>query len=176
MLTQAQQVISSKSNFVLGGLFLELPPLFMSSLKTLGFKGSVINYHGGAVLSQLKQINDPKYYALRSWAYDTSKAPGVQAMDKAVRSIGGDPSGDYLPVGWGSAAIVAKALQICGFPCSGSKMNAALSHVGLLGTLGGVFSGPLGFPKGSHQAINYSQLWHYVNGHAVTVGPVYKAS
>jgi ABC-type branched-subunit amino acid transport system substrate-binding protein len=164
MAPQAQTIVSKNTQYVIGGVFLDLPPLLMTSLATDGFKGVVVNYHGGATLPQLMQINDPNYYVLRSWAYYNSPAPGVQAMDAAVRAIGGDPSGDYLPIGWGSGALIAKALAACGFPCPGSKMKTELDSVGTVGTLGGVFAGPFGFVNGSHQAVNASNVYHYVNG------------
>jgi branched-chain amino acid transport system substrate-binding protein len=164
MAPQAQTIVSKNTQYVIGGVFLALPPLLMTSLATDGFKGVVVNYHGGATLPQLMQINNPNYYVLRSWAYYNSPASGVQAMDAAVRAIGGDPSGDYLPVGWGSGALIAKALAACGYPCPGSKMKAALDSVGTVGTLGGVFAGSFGFTGGSHQAVNASNVYHYVNG------------
>jgi branched-chain amino acid transport system substrate-binding protein len=173
MAPQAQTIMSSHSQYVIGGIFLDLPPLLMRSLATDGFKGDVVNFHGGATAPQLLEINNPNYYVLRSWAYSTSTAPGVQAMDAAVRAISGDPSGDYLPVGWGSGALIAKALAKCGYPCPGAKMKAALDSVGTVGTLGGVFAGPFGFVNGSHQAVTASQVYHVVNGKIVQIPGTY---
>jgi branched-chain amino acid transport system substrate-binding protein len=175
MAAQAQTIVSKDTQYVIGGVFLDLPPLLMTSLATDGFKGVVVNYHGGATLPQLMQINDPNYYVLRSWAYYNSPASGVQAMDTAVRAIGGDPSGDYLPIGWGAGALIAKALAACGFPCPGAKMKLALDSVGTVGTLGGVFAGPFGFVNGSHQAVNASNVYHYVNGKVEELPTTYNA-
>jgi branched-chain amino acid transport system substrate-binding protein len=175
MSPQASRIVSSGATYVIGGIFLQLPALLMRSLTQLGWKGKVVNFYGGSALPLLRQVNNPAYYVVRSNRYTTEDFPEMRKVISEVKKIGGNPDGDQIVTGWVNAAIIASALERCGYPCPGSKMKAAMDSLGNLGTFADLVQGPVTIDASSRQAIRFGRVYHYVNGRVEAVSGALEA-
>jgi branched-chain amino acid transport system substrate-binding protein len=162
MVPQANAVVAAKADYVIGGIFLSLPVSFMRTLAQQNWSGKVINFRGGSGINYLTQVNDPNYYVVRSYAFPTDPA-SKSAIDE-VKLNGGDPNGDSLAGGWAMAAIIAKGLAQCGFPCTGANMKKALDGMSDISNPNGTLMGDAGFTPTDHCGIRFERVYNWVNG------------
>lgn len=174
MAPEAQQTISTKANFVVGGVedAGSLDVLFAQALQTGGWTGIIANFFAGNSVATFQKINQPWYTAVspNNYSTDTSN-PGVATFDTAVKQAGGDPGAVFSPQGWTIGGVVSAALRHCGYPCSGSSLKTSLESLGNIGTLGGFMSGPLQLSASNHQAVHYARMYQYKNDQMVPVSP-----
>jgi ABC-type branched-subunit amino acid transport system substrate-binding protein len=168
MVPQANRVVQSRADYVMGGIFLSLPISFMRQLVQQNWKGKVVNYRGGSGINYLQQVANPSYLVTRSYAYPTDGS--AKTMVDNVRAIGGDPNGDSVGGGWMAAALIAKALGQCGFPCSGANMKKALDTMGLMDNPQGSAQGRVGFTATDHIAIHFDRVYQWDGSKPVPIG------
>jgi branched-chain amino acid transport system substrate-binding protein len=168
----AQRVVQSGANYIIGGIYGELPALLMRSLAQQGWKGQVVNFHGGSGLALMKEVNNPNYFVVRSFKYGTDSSPGVQSAAAAIKDAGGDPNGEDATLGWVNADLIANALKACGFPCPGDKMKAALDAHAPAQDTNGVAEGPIGFTATDHIGVKYGRVYKYENGQMASASDV----
>lgn len=175
MSPQASRIVKSGATYVIGGIFLQLPALLMRSLTQLGWKGKIVNFYGGSAVPLLKQVNNPEYYVVKGNKYVTEDSAEMRKVVGEVKEIGGNPDGEQIVNGWVNGAIIASAMERCGYPCPGSKMKAALDSLGNAGTFGGLVEGPVTIDANSRQAIRFGRVYHYANGRIEPVSEALEA-
>ena len=168
LVPQANAVVASGADFVIGGVFLSLPVSFMRTLAQQNWSGKVVNFRGGSGINYLQQVNNPNYYVVRSYAFPSEQ--GFAAAIAQVKANGGDPNGDSVAGGWATAAIIAKGLGQCGFPCSGANMKKALDSFSNIPNPDGSLQGNAGFTATNHCGIRFERVFHWDNGAVVPVG------
>ena len=175
MSPQASRIVRSGATYVIGGIFLQLPALLMRSLTQLGWKGKIINFYGGSAVPLLKQVNNPEYYVVKGNKYVTEDSAEMRKVVDQVKEIGGNPDGEQIVNGWVNGAIIASALEKCGYPCPGSKMKTAMDSLGNAGTFGDLVEGPVTIDANSRQAIRFGRVYHYANGRIESVSEALEA-
>lgn len=167
---QANRVVSAKADYVIGGIYQSLPISFMRALAQAGWKGKFVNGHGASGIAYLQQVNDPNYYVMRTSAFLTDATAGAKVMTENVKATGGDPNGEVLASGWMTAALIAAALKVCGFPCTGPNMKKALDGLGKIGIPQDSAFAPVGFTSSDHVGVHAERVYHFVNGVPAPVG------
>jgi branched-chain amino acid transport system substrate-binding protein len=157
---EATATAHAKPNVIFCAL---LDPLFISAVKTLrqeGFKGLIVNYDGGAAYSTLQQLHDPNVAVISAYGYagEVNAPSGIASYVKAAKAYGANPELPFEINGYAQAEIIAKALKVCGYTCSGKQMRGALEKVSSLNT-GGVMVAPFTFSATSHSGISGVQFF-----------------
>ncbi|HEX9494414.1 MAG TPA: ABC transporter substrate-binding protein [Candidatus Limnocylindria bacterium] len=163
LLPQANKVMSANADWVIGTLFLTIPPALVRALSQLGFKGKVVGNGSGSGITIFQQTNNPNYYATSYLQYLGDSAPHKLITD-SVKAAGGDPTGLYVSGGWATGALIAKGLAACGFPCSGASMKKALDGLGNIGNADTASAGDLVISATDRAVIHSERVFHYLNG------------
>jgi branched-chain amino acid transport system substrate-binding protein len=134
-----------------------------NTLKSDGYKGPIASNYGASATTTLQSINSPQYSA--QWLAPevlpkTSVAYKWAVKDHAVADV----SNSRYSMFWSAGILYAQGLERCGYPCSPSKLEAALGKIGRTAVPGGAAWGVFG-PKGSdHVLLSSYELWSYKNG------------
>ena len=81
----------------------------------------------------------------------------IKAFDKATARVPISPAVPDVAEGYATALLVFHALQMCGYPCDGAKLNTYLQKDH--SNLGGFALGSLGWTKHEHTAATYIQFY-----------------
>jgi len=110
----------------------------LTSIRAAGVKVPVIWIDGTGNLASILTVNDPNVYAFTTYTLASSTSPTGVAKDyvKAITpTIGAGKvtdaslaTGEYA-VGYLTATAFGKALTKCGYPCTGSQLQAILTKL-----------------------------------------------
>jgi branched-chain amino acid transport system substrate-binding protein len=160
--TEIAQLVASKPQVVFAyPNEPQIQPL-VRALRAAGNKAPVILAPGAASYPDIIALADPNVYALTDTEYVTdlgTTESGAAILVKAMTADGqGSPSdinqllGDVaFPQIW----AVLQGLKACGYPCSGSQLEATLDKTSI--QMPGLFSGSFGWTATSH--VPYSSMY-----------------
>jgi ABC-type branched-subunit amino acid transport system substrate-binding protein len=163
-------VAAANPDWVVASLNDPHAPLVVDGLRNRGYTGPIVSWVGTSE-NVVKGVADPEFYALRDTV--VSELPEGEPLRAAAEAAGvADDLGSFSANGYLTAKLVAEALSICGFPCDGADMDAALPEVGGIDTEG--LAGP-GFGEvneDSHLLPSTVSIWHLADGddHTTMVG------
>ena len=92
-------------------------------------------------------------------AHDT--LPAVGEIRRVVEKVGVKPddfSGNHI-AGWVHGKLAVEALNKCGFPCNGEKLNTTLNTLSV--DLGGLSGGPIAFKADDHQGTSWWKTYSF---------------
>jgi branched-chain amino acid transport system substrate-binding protein len=162
--TQIAQLVASKPQVVFAfPNETQIQPL-VESLRAAGNNAPIIFSPGGASYSDLIAAADPNFYVLTATQYVTDLATtdaGTSLLVKAMTADGQNTVADMNQV-LGDVAFpqiwaMLQALKACGYPCSGTALQATLEKTSI--TMPGLFDGSFGWSPTSH--IPYSSVYVY---------------
>lgn len=160
---QATQVAAQQPDVVI----LELAnPLAISAATTLrqqGVTAPIISYPGGAALSTIAHLQDPKYYGLNGPTPPNPSPKDGKEMAiyfKATQAAHIDPTETNVLNGFVDAYLMGLGLSKCGYPCSGKKLTAALNSLGKV-NMQGLARGIWQYTKKDHTGTYYTVVFHW---------------
>lgn len=171
--TQVAQIVASKPDYVLLRILASQVPLAVKDLREKGFTGEVISDYGGGDTAVLKQVNDPKYLAIRDFDDPNgSSSAAVKSMVSGAKTAGqsGQATTSFFTYGYVSGALIVQTLKACGDGCTSEKFNTTLAGSKSITGVPGL-SGPVGLAPGTHSLFNYGRLykWDSTKGVATAV-------
>jgi branched-chain amino acid transport system substrate-binding protein len=155
---QAAKVIAAKPDVIMGSLYDPLAVSFMRSLSAANLKSPFIDYDGATYQGGLLALKDPSFYVFSSYSIDGKGAgAGMDAYRAALAIDKVDAGKPFVNTGYLQALSIGEGLKACGFPCSGTKLQAALDtqHV----DTGGFAAGPLGYTASDHQGMHFASFY-----------------
>jgi ABC-type branched-subunit amino acid transport system substrate-binding protein len=161
-LTPAASAIAAQNPDVVLSIMTDAQaPLGVEGLRNRGYRGPIINWVGISEKT-LQAVNDPDFYVMRdtvpSELEDSSYIRDLAAkIGKADRI-----NHDFVVNGYLSALATTKALEKCGYPCSGPDLDVALRDLGQLDTKGAAGPG-WGVSDDSHLFTSTVSIWHLEN-------------
>jgi branched-chain amino acid transport system substrate-binding protein len=104
------------------------------ALITAGVTAPIVSTEGASSDTLMKTVGASNFYAVRE-ASESAVGPGtVPANDAKAAGYGSASTLDpYFARQWGVIFAVANALKQCGFPCSASSLESALTSMGNYG-------------------------------------------
>lgn len=165
---QAQQIVSGEPDAVLvqggdAGM-----PVLTQRLRSLGYEGPVVAYHGAGADATLRNLGDPGVYAMRevrSFDEDPADYPGLARYLKIVEQAEIRAPLEELPtavLGTMLALVLEGALGACADPCDSEQFNAAISNLSL--DTNGLTYGSFEYSETDHQGLTTSAFYHFVDG------------
>lgn len=120
------------------------------ALQDAGYSGPIVA-NVSVTASILERAKNPNIYAM---SYNPMVPPA--AVSKAISDAGyGNFANDpWAEVGYGQAAVLVEALEVCGEDCDTASLMSSLQDVRDFNTPEGVFDGVLGFSADDHTAVN----------------------
>jgi branched-chain amino acid transport system substrate-binding protein len=165
---QAQEIVSSEPDVVMvqggdAGM-----PVLSARLRSLGFEGPIVAYHGAGADATLRTLNDPEVYSMRevrSLDDDPAEYPGlarylevIERSDirEALESSPTASLGTYLGL------VLKGTLEACPDPCDKVQFNETISTLSV--DTEGLTFGNIEFGEGDHQGITESVFYHLQDG------------
>ncbi|MCC6435219.1 MAG: ABC transporter substrate-binding protein [Acidimicrobiales bacterium] len=158
-LTPAASAIAAQNpNFVLSIMTDAQAPLGVEALRNRGYTGPIVNWVGISEKT-LQAVNDPNFYVMRDTV--PSELPESAYIKDLATELGkaDKVNHDFAVNGYLSALATTKALEACGYPCSGADLNEALQSLGEIDAKGSAGPG-WGVSEESHLFTTTVSLWH----------------
>lgn len=153
MSSQIANVVASKPDVMLLGAGNDAwVTAGMNQLKAAGNPFPVVSYDVPA-WTTVQAINDKQFYYLSALAYGApnAKSAGLKQFVQSANAEGVNPNAAYVLRGYLQGLIIGNALQRCGWPCSGAKLQAALNKTNF--STKGVISGNVNLSPTNHQPV-----------------------
>jgi ABC-type branched-subunit amino acid transport system substrate-binding protein len=165
----AAKIDSARPNIIVGSQTEQFTPVVMSALAADGVKVPLVNFFGSDSPALYDKLQTPDYYAMRFAAFPTD--PSLSDMQVAAQrdNVAQYEVRQFFTAGWIAAATTATALRKCGWPCSGTKMNASLEKISKLNLSPYVY-GSITLNAKRHYFVSSMQPFHWVSGNIVAYG------
>ena len=170
--TQAEEIVGSDPDVVVLFLIDPITPLGVRALRDKGYTGPIVNYTGGEAEATFETLNDPDYYAVRSYMYpqDPSIPAAVEMVEQAeAADLGDSATVAYFTQGYVQAITAVEGLKACAEDCDGAAYNEALENLGEVDT--GDLTGEMILSPDRHRAADGGRVynWDADEGRAVPV-------
>ncbi len=159
------KIIAAKPDILIAALGTD--PFLLSAMKQIQQAGAtfpVVEYDAPA-WTTLQSIGSHQLYYVSAIAYATSASTPQFVTDAAAAKV--DPNAIYVSRGYLEAEAVTAALKICGWPCTGAQLDAALNKVNI--STGGLISGGLQYSATDHEAVHSMAAFQWYAGAAAPV-------
>lgn len=165
---QAQEIVSGEPDavFIQGGD--AGMPVLSAKLRSLGFDGPIVGYHGAGADKTLKTLNDENVYSMREVRTlddDPEEYPGLARYLEVLEHGGARDEVESLPtanLGIYLVLVLKGALENCEDPCDKVQFNESISSLSV--DTEGLTFGNIEFGEGDHQGITESVFYHLVDG------------
>jgi branched-chain amino acid transport system substrate-binding protein len=154
------KIIAAKPDVLI--MALGTDPFLLSAMKQIQQAGAsfpVVEYDAPA-WTTLQSIGSHQLYYVSAIAYATSASTPQFVTDAAAAKV--DPNAIYVSRGYLEAEAVTAALKICGWPCTGAQLDAALNQVNI--STGGLISGGLRYSATNHEAVHSMAAFQWYSG------------
>jgi ABC-type branched-subunit amino acid transport system substrate-binding protein len=140
------------------------------ALLTAGLTVPIVATEGASSDTLFKTVGASNFYAVRE-ASESAVAAGTPPAQAAAAAGYGSAStlNPYFAREWGVIYAVANALKSCGFPCSASSLESALTSMGSFTVPDNVYLGPVDFTSSQHAGLTTAQLYSYDSGKGMGV-------
>jgi len=147
--------------------------LIAKALGVAGVTVPIVSTEGASSDTLFQSVNASNFYAVRE-ANSASAGPG--SVPAQAASAAGYASAStlnpYFAREWGVIYAAAAALGKCGFPCSPSGFDSALTSLGSFTVPNDVYLGPVNFTISNHAGLTTAQLysWSSAKSKAIPAG------
>lgn len=168
---QAQEIVSSEPDILMMQGVDAGMPVLIGRVRSLGFDGPIVVYHGSGSDANLRTLNDPDVYVqreLRSFDEDASEYPGLARYIEVVeRADMRDDAEAFVQHGLGTFGFLAieAALKACADPCDRTQFNEALSGISV--DTEGLAFGDIEYSATDRQGVTESVFYHLDGGEIV---------
>ncbi len=128
-------------------------PWEISAVKQLQQAGAtfpMINYDF-ASWDALQSLHSKQLYDVAAIAYGTASATPEFIQDTTAANV--SPNAIYVNKGYLEAMAITAALKGCGYPCTGSQLQAQLNKLSI--STGGMIQGGMHYTPTDHQAVSF---------------------
>lgn len=124
----------------------------MSQLGAAGNPFPVVSYDVPG-WNTVKQVNNHQFYYVTALAYVAPKPtqPGLAEFAKDAAAANVNPNATYVLRGYLQAVILGSALKRCGWPCTGSQLEAQLNKTNF--STGGLIDGNVALSSNNHEPV-----------------------
>jgi branched-chain amino acid transport system substrate-binding protein len=154
MSSEISNVIASKPDVMLLGAGNDAwVTAGMNQLKAAGNPFPVVSYDVPA-WTTVQAINDKQFYYLSALGYgapNAKKPAGISQFVRLANAEGVNPNAAYVLRGYLQGLIIGNALQRCGWPCTGAKLQAQLNKTNF--NTNGIISGNVSLSPTNHQPV-----------------------
>jgi branched-chain amino acid transport system substrate-binding protein len=172
----AQQLVSDKPDLVFMEVIQAFEPSLVTDLKNAGVTPPIVATLGDGDWATFK--NYPNLYGIFLAQALQPGASGLTSGQAALikgYAAAGATTATAINAGEGPANLngpeaVVDALKVCGYPCSGPQMSAALDKVPNVAVPGVMPSGTFGYSSTNHTGAKSYTFWHWSNGQLTQVG------
>jgi branched-chain amino acid transport system substrate-binding protein len=143
------------------------------ALLVAGVTVPIVSTEGASSDTLFKTVAASNFYAVREASESAVASGTVPANDAKAAGYGSASTLDpYFARQWGVIYAVADALKSCGFPCSASSLESALTSMGSYTVPNNVFLGPVDFTSSQHAGLTTAQIygWNPSQGVGVPKG------
>lgn len=158
--SQTAKIIAAKPDVILGSLYDPLAVSFVKGLRAKQVETPFIDYDGATYKGGILALKDPAFYALSSTSVDgKGDGAGLVQYRAALKAAGVDATTPFVSTGYLQAWSIAAGLKSCGYPCDGTKLQAALDKQNV--DTGGFAAGPITYTPDRHEGLQAANLYHW---------------
>jgi branched-chain amino acid transport system substrate-binding protein len=136
----------------------------IQQMQQAGATFPLINYDF-ASWNALQTLHSKLLYDVAAIAYGTSAATPQFIADTTKANV--SPNAIYVNKGYLEAMIIVAALKGCGYPCTGSQLEAQINKVSI--STGGMIQGGIHYSASNHQAVSYMAGFQWTTGASAPV-------
>jgi branched-chain amino acid transport system substrate-binding protein len=154
------KVIAAKPDVFI--MALGTDPFEIAAVKQIEQAGAtfpIINYDF-ASWNALQSLHSKQLYDVAAIAYGTTSA--TPEFIKDTTAAGFSPNAIYVNKGYLEAMAITAALQKCGYPCTGSQLEAQLNKLSI--STGGMIQGGMHYTPTNHEAVTYMAGFQWLPG------------
>jgi branched-chain amino acid transport system substrate-binding protein len=159
------KIIAAKPDILI--MALGTDPFLISAMKQIQQAGAtfpVVEYDAPG-WNTLQSVASHQLYYVSAIAYATSAATPQFVTDATAAKV--DPNAIYVSRGYLQGEVIAAALKICGWPCTGAQLDSALNQVNI--STGGLISGGIQYSATDHEAVRNMAAFQWLAGAAAPV-------
>jgi branched-chain amino acid transport system substrate-binding protein len=159
------KVIAAKPDVFI--MALGTDPFLISAVKQIEQAGAtfpIINYDF-ASWNALQSLQSKQLYDVAAIAYGTAAATPEFVTD--TTAAGFSPNSIYVNKGFLEAMAITTALKACGYPCSGSQLEAQLNKLSV--STNGMIQGGMAYTATDHQSVTYMAGFQWLPGASAPV-------
>jgi ABC-type branched-subunit amino acid transport system substrate-binding protein len=132
------------------------------ALITAGVNVPIVSTEGASSDTLFKTVGASNFYAVREASESSVASGSTPAQDASAAGYGSASTLDpYFARQWGVMYAVANALKSCGYPCSASSLESALTSMGDYTVPSAVYLGPIDFTSSQHAGLTEAQLYSW---------------
>lgn len=154
------KIIAAKPDVLI--MALGTDPFLISAMKQIQQAGAtfpVVEYDAPG-WNTLQSVASHQLYYVSAIAYATSAATPQFVADATAAKV--DPNAIYVSRGYLQGEVIANALKICGWPCTGAQLDSALNQVNI--STGGLISGGIQYSATDHEAVRNMAAFQWLTG------------
>ena len=132
----------------------------LEAMRKLGWQGDYIAWGHLEAESELKRLNDSKFYTINSNAMFQDGLPIQKQIEEAAKAAKSKYPADTMAEGWIAGMVIEAALKSAGWPGSPEKLQAAMENLNV--DLKGLRGGPIVWTKDNHFRTHlYYRVYHW---------------
>ena len=132
----------------------------LEALRKLDWQGDYIAWGHLEAESELKRLNDSKFYTINSNAMFQDGLPIQKQIEEAAKAAKSKYPADTMAEGWIAGMVIEAALKSAGWPGSPEKLQAAMENLNV--DLKGLRGGPIVWTKDNHFRTHlYYRVYHW---------------
>jgi len=132
----------------------------LEAMRKLGWQGDYIAWGHLEAESELKRLNDSKFYTINSNAMFQDGLPIQKQIEEAAKAAKSKYPADTMAEGWIAGMVIEAALKSAGWPATPEKLQAAMENLNV--DLKGLRGGPIVWTKDNHFRTHlYYRVYHW---------------
>jgi len=135
----------------------------LEGLRKLGWQGDYVAWGHLEAESELKRLQDAKFYTINSNAMFQEGLPIQKEIEEAAKKANSRYPADTMTEGWVAGMVIEAALKGAGWPASPAKIQAAMEDLKV--DPKGLRGGPIVWTKDNHFRTHlYYRVYHWDSG------------
>lgn len=156
--SQTAKIVAAKPDVIMGSLYDPLAVSFVKGLTAKNLNVPFVDYDGATYKSGILALKNPNFYLLSSTSLDgQGSGAGLDKYRAALKAAGVSAGTPFVNTGYLQALSIGEGLKACGYPCSGSKLQAALDKQNV--DTGGFAAGSLGYTPERHEGLQATDFY-----------------
>jgi len=135
----------------------------LEGLRKLGWQGDYVAWGHLEAESELKRLQDSKFYTINSNAMFQEGLPIQREIEDAAKKANSKYPADTMTEGWVAGMVIEAALNGAGWPATPAKIQAAMENLKV--DPKGLRGGPIVWTKDNHFRTHlYYRVYHWDGG------------
>lgn len=176
--TQALKLAAAQPDYIISSLIDGQATAIFDSLRRVGNKAVVVNFHAGSSEGVFKEIADPLFLAVRDVPAPSEGDEALKPMLEAAQKYGATDSmiSNVFTKGWISGMLTVEAFKDCGSGCTSDAIKAKLLSLTAFDTHG--LTAPISFAADKRVGLSSGRVyqWNAEKGKALAITDFLPAS